>query len=563
MAGDSATITLKGENKQLNKTLKDSESSVKKFGSGVKKVFVAMAAFVAGAVVFAAFKKFIDAAEVQEKAERKLAGVIRATGNASELTAKQMIKQAAALQEITTFGDEAIINAQAILATFKNIKGDQFREATAAMVDMAAVMDTDVKSGAVQLGKALNDPIKGAAALARVGVTFTDQQKKVIKAFQDSGQMAKAQGVILDELKGQFGGVAAEMAKTAGGQLKQFQNRMGDLQEVIGKKLAPVMLNMLPIIENVANFFVDKVVPAIEATIEVMGTFIKGIKEDLQPAFEFLMEAGLNTFTAIQTVIVDFKNVSLLAFKSVQLSFVRAFNVIVHFLTVIIPAAVVFFRDNFVNMLEDLANITTTVLTNLGENFTNFFSELGSAVTGGGFDFEFTGLTKGFESSMGEFPEIAARVKGDLEKALEVDIQNLAQGVVAGFDKKLKENRKVLNEIIEAFDDEVVKDEDHHAQDILFAAVVPPPEEKDFKASIEGLTALNKRITTAAASRKKDDPADKIVQPIMQIAKQGKEQLDKEDKVIAAVVDGNKKAEDIGNQQVQLTKEFLDKQGLQ
>jgi len=562
MAGDSATITLKGENKSLNKTLKDSEGSVKKFGRGVKKVFVALAAFVAAAAIFSVFKKFIDAAEVQEKAERKLAGVIRATGQASELTAKQMIAQAAALQEITTFGDEAIINAQAILATFKNIKGDQFREATAAMVDMAAVMDTDVKSGAVQLGKALNDPIKGAAALARVGVTFTDQQKKVIKAFQDSGQMAKAQGVILDELKGQFGGVAAEMAKTAGGQLKQFQNRMGDLQEVIGKKLAPVMLKLLPIIEKVANFFVDKIVPGIEATIDVIAEFVKGVREDLQPAFEFLMEVGLNTFTAIQTVIVDFKNVSLLAFKSIQLSFVRAFNVIVHFLTKVIPTAAKFFSDEFVNILTDLANITTTVLTNLGENFANFFEQLAEAVTGGDFDFEFKGLTEGFERTMGKFPEIAGRVKSDLEKQLEIDIQKLAGGVVEGFQTRIKENRKVLNEIIGAFDEEK-KDIAHEESEIIRVDFKPPAEDKPFKASIEGLTALNKRITAAAASRKKDDPGEKIVQPIMQIAAQGKKQLDKEDKVIAAVVEGNKKAEDIGMQQVKLTKEFLDKQGLQ
>jgi hypothetical protein len=33
------------------------------------------------------------------------------------------------------------------------------------------------------LGKALNDPIKGITALAKQGVTFTEQEKERIKGF--------------------------------------------------------------------------------------------------------------------------------------------------------------------------------------------------------------------------------------------------------------------------------------------------------------------------------------------------------------------------------------------
>ena len=50
------------------------------------------------------------------------------------------------------------------------------------------------------LGKALNDPVKGVSALAKVGVTFTEGQKTSIAAMVKHGETAKAQQVILAEL---------------------------------------------------------------------------------------------------------------------------------------------------------------------------------------------------------------------------------------------------------------------------------------------------------------------------------------------------------------------------
>ena len=46
---------------------------------------------------------------------------------------------------------------------------------------MAAVFGQDLSQATIQLGKALNDPIKGLSALTRVGIQFTEQQKKEIK----------------------------------------------------------------------------------------------------------------------------------------------------------------------------------------------------------------------------------------------------------------------------------------------------------------------------------------------------------------------------------------------
>lgn len=189
----------------------------------------------AGGSLIAMAGKSIALAQVQEQAERKLEAVLRATGNAAGFSADELKKYASQLQASTNFGDEAIINAEALLATFKEVKGDVFKDATSAIVDMAAVMDGDLKGTAIQVGKALNDPVAGLSALSRVGVSFTDQQKDMIKTMTEAGDVAGAQRVILQELQSEFGGAAAAMADP----MTQLKNTLGDVGELIGAELLP------------------------------------------------------------------------------------------------------------------------------------------------------------------------------------------------------------------------------------------------------------------------------------------------------------------------------------
>jgi hypothetical protein len=80
---------------------------------------------------------------------------------------------------------------------------------------------------AIQLGKALNDPTQGVSALSRVGVSFTDVQKDMIKKLQESGDMMGAQRIILGELEKQFGGTAEAVGKTLPGALDRLDNAIG------------------------------------------------------------------------------------------------------------------------------------------------------------------------------------------------------------------------------------------------------------------------------------------------------------------------------------------------
>ena len=81
---------------------------------------------------------------------------------------------------------------------------DIFPEATKTMLDMSTALGQDLKSSAIQLGKALQDPILGITALRRVGVNFNNAQKETVKRLVESGQMMKAQKFILAELRTEF-----------------------------------------------------------------------------------------------------------------------------------------------------------------------------------------------------------------------------------------------------------------------------------------------------------------------------------------------------------------------
>src|SRR5690554_952825 len=155
----------------------------------------------------------VNAARSQIRAERLVEGAIRATGGAAGFTAGELNRMASGLQELTNVGDEEILaKVTAPLLTFRQVQGEVFEAVQRSIIDMSAALGTDLQSAAMQVGKALNDPIQGVAALRRVGVQLTDQQEAMVEQFMEVNDIASAQGIILEELGNQFGGQAENIA---------------------------------------------------------------------------------------------------------------------------------------------------------------------------------------------------------------------------------------------------------------------------------------------------------------------------------------------------------------
>lgn len=189
--------------------------------------------------VFLAFRSLFRVTQRQIEANTRLRAVLQSTAGAAGLTYRELRNMASALQEVTTFGDEAIQEAQALLLTFTSIGREVFPEALESILNVSTALGTSLQSSVQQVGKALNDPIKGIAALTRVGIQFTDQQRQQITTMQRAGDVAGAQAIILGELETQFGGLARAIATTPFGQLEQLGNTLGDIAENIGNELLP------------------------------------------------------------------------------------------------------------------------------------------------------------------------------------------------------------------------------------------------------------------------------------------------------------------------------------
>lgn len=189
-------------------------------------------AAMAGVIV----KESIQAAMEAEQAQLKVAAVLKATGHAAGMTARDLEDLAESMAASTKFDDEAIRNASAILLTFRSVSKDSFGEAMNAAANLASVMGTDLNSAVLMIGKALEQPEHGLTALTRAGVQFTAAQKKTIESLVEQGKKAEAMKVILQELKSQgLDGVAQAMNTGLGRATSDLAKGWNELLEEIGR----------------------------------------------------------------------------------------------------------------------------------------------------------------------------------------------------------------------------------------------------------------------------------------------------------------------------------------
>ena len=197
------------------------------------------------------------AANEQANAVAKLNQTLKSTKFQSNTTARELKKFAASLQRITGIGDETIIAMQGVLLTFTKIRGPVFKDATKVILDISVALGQDLQQSAIQVGKALNDPLLGMSALSRVGIQFDKEQKQLIKNFVRQNNIAEAQGVILKELQVQFGGTAKNLDKNSLA-MRRLSSASGDFLEVVGKPLANFFSKVANFTTNILEKFTSQ-----------------------------------------------------------------------------------------------------------------------------------------------------------------------------------------------------------------------------------------------------------------------------------------------------------------
>lgn len=245
MARGNMILTLVASTKSWAKGLKNAARDAVTFGSVMKGVGQAVsAAFlgIAGAIVFF-LPNFLKMGEEARKSERRLKNIAENTGlfeqNLDAVTGR-ISEYAEQLSFLTGIDDELIRENEAVLLTFKNLAktaddaGGPFDRATKALLDLEAA-GKNLK--AVQLGKALQDPVNNLTALKKAGILLTDAQKKQIKAFQESNNILGAQDIILKAIEDQVGGTAEATASAT----ERMQARFEDIGETLSESLLPTV----------------------------------------------------------------------------------------------------------------------------------------------------------------------------------------------------------------------------------------------------------------------------------------------------------------------------------
>jgi hypothetical protein len=231
-AAETAKFT--AELKKIRAQLNDLSKATQLIGKTFQSAGNLLKGAFAGITVASAIRAVVRATSEAEESTAKLNNALKNSSASISLTTKQLANYATELQHTSTFGDEAIQDVESLLLSFKGLSGETILKATSAVVDLSTRMGTDLHSAALQVGRSLQDPIKGLAALSRAGVSFSSEQQTTIKRLTETGNLAKAQGIILAELEKRFGGAAAAARDTFGGALKGLSNDFDNLLEANG-----------------------------------------------------------------------------------------------------------------------------------------------------------------------------------------------------------------------------------------------------------------------------------------------------------------------------------------
>lgn len=226
-AEDKGYSTTIGKLTQRTETLRTSQNGLKTTFENVRKNLGQTILTYAGyAAAITAARKIIvgsvDAYREQQKVQEQLKFAIK--GNADAL-----IEQAAALQRVTTVGDEEIIRQQAYLASL-GFTEDQIRQIVPAALDLAAAtgqtLDFAIKNLAKTFGGLTGELGESIPALKQ----FTPEELKAGKAVEYASK--------------QFAGQAEALANTDVGKIQQMNNALGDLGETIGGVLSPAISSL-------------------------------------------------------------------------------------------------------------------------------------------------------------------------------------------------------------------------------------------------------------------------------------------------------------------------------
>lgn len=393
-------VELVGDSSSLDRALGRAQGSSSKLGGSFGKLgkagLVAGGAAGVGALIYT-LKTGIGEFMQSQKVAAQTTAVIKSTGGAANITAKEVSGLAESLMRKSGVDDEAIASGENMLLTFTRIRNevgagnDIFDQATAATLDLSVAMGKDMSSSAILVGKALNDPIKGLTAMSRVGIQFTEGQKESIKQMVEMGDTIGAQKIILKELNKEFGGSAEALGKTLPGQINIVKERFNNWAGEMVSKTIPTIQNMIgwlrdhwPEIQAKFQAMWDAVEPALIAfgeLIETVGGLVEKHWGTIGPIVEDIGDIVKKQFA----IITDILNVFTALLRGDWTAAWNALKSLVANVIDSIKAKIALFRDTIgvaaTKAGENIKNAVIAGVTGVANAVWDIVNNIGSLIT--------------------------------------------------------------------------------------------------------------------------------------------------------------------------------------
>ena len=271
-------ITFDADFDDLKKGIKGGQGEIESFSDKVsdfgKKAGLAFAA-AAGAAAIYAGKLAIDgvkAAIEDEAAQVRLANSLKNATGATNDQIKAIEDNILKMSLASGVSDDKLRPALSRLALSTN-DAKKAQDLLTLALDVSQATGKDLEGVANALGKAYDG---NNAALGKLGIGLSAAELKAMSFTQVQGKLSDL-----------FGGAADANAKTFAGRMEILKVTFAEAQETIGAKL-------LPIIQDLVQFVIDKVLPALGKFADYFKPITKAIEENKE------------TFKAFGQFIVDY-----------------------------------------------------------------------------------------------------------------------------------------------------------------------------------------------------------------------------------------------------------------
>ena len=276
MADQRVEIEYVIDGRNATSALGDIRSEAERAGSSVQRATTLLSrigsvgfgiSFITG--LFGKLYNAMEASEgayrAQSEAEAKLERVMQNTMNATGEDIRLIKDLTAAQQKLGVVGDEVQLAGAQELSTYLE-KKESLQQLIPVMNDMIAqqyglnATQESAANIATMMGKVMDGQV---SALSRYGYKFTEAQEKILKFGTEEQRAATLAEVVSESV----GGVNEALAQTPAGQMKQYENDMGDVNERLGELFTRLRGALLPVLMRSVDVF-NKLLDAVNAFID-------------------------------------------------------------------------------------------------------------------------------------------------------------------------------------------------------------------------------------------------------------------------------------------------------